>query len=469
MKDLFDILDDEQKQAVELMLSGKNVALFGNAGTGKSFVIEAFKKLCKRRFVCLAPTGKAAIAINGMTIHRFFNFPIGVLTPQALNLESSIAQFEVMEAIETIIIDEISMVRADTFQAIDWLMRSIVIDDPDLPPVLSQYRKLPFGKRQIIVVGDFLQLGPVTKEEAVKKYLDKVYGGVFAFKTPAWRSANFSFAMLTQIHRQKDVELLHTLDVLRTGGQLEENGSEELERSISQINTMCTGRPPNPDAISICLTRKNAAAINRKELRKLSGDEVTFSAIITGIFPPDSYPVDAVIVLKIGLRVMLQANKYHSDGQYEYLNGETGTVTLISTQESPEVEVKMDSGKVVKVTAYRWVNFAYATEYDATSELQITQREVGSFIQLPLSLAYATTVHKAQGMTLADVNIVLGTQCCFAHGQLYTALSRCKTQERMVIDRPIRIEDSQVNPSVMEFIKNIPEEENEAEDDEPLE
>ena len=446
----------EQQRALDVMLSGKNVFLSGKGGCGKSFIVHEFIKQCPRQLACLAPTGLAALNIAGATIHSFFHFPIGVLSADTVKVQD-LRQKEVIQAIDVILIDEISMVRSDTFQAIDTMLRLCAPD---------AQKDVPFGGKQIIVVGDFFQLAPVVTEADIEEYLGEEFGGIYAFDTPAWKDAAFENIVLQHVHRQTDKSFLKILNAMRTGELMYMKAMVIYERCVgedfsidveadymSDINKICRGKAIDPDAVSLCTTRAAAMQINRQFTDALDGLGYKFTASIWGYFPPETYPVNNVLYVKVGMRVMLRAN-YYCDGDCQYVNGDIGVVIGYNTGIRTEVIVQLISGKRVSVRDNLWQSYRYDLINGPDGKRSIRQRINGCFKQMPLEPAYAMTVHKAQGQTLEAVNLVLG-RGCFAPGQLYTALSRCRSMDRLSFDRKITWSDSIVDEKVVEFYANL--------------
>ena len=449
-------LNYEQEMAIEKMISGNNVFMTGKAGTGKSTVIQEFTRRCNKQLVCLAPTGIAALNIGGQTIHSFFHFPIGVLTTENLKAPDSKFQ-ELLMAVEVILLDEISMVRSDLFQAIDITLRRCAPDG---------LRELPFGGKQIIAVGDFFQLSPVVATPEEQEYLFHTFGGIYAFQTSAWKNANFENIILKNVHRQTDPVFLDILNAARTGDLmywremvlysrlLKDDYTMTVEDChLDVINGQCRQRPRNPDAVYLCTTKKQVFKINQQASEKMCGQEFNFEARIDGDFPREDFPVDCSLKLKQGMRVMLRANKY-SDGGIDFVNGDIGVVIMCVNGLIPQVIVQLENGRSVNVGKATWLKYQYILTTAPDGSRLIMQMTVGWFTQIPLVPAYAMTVHKAQGLTLSAINLVLGNGC-FANGQLYTALSRCRSMDKITLDRPIELGDSIVDDAVVKFYEQI--------------
>lgn len=432
-------LDHEQQMGLEAMLAGKNVFLTGRAGTGKSTVINEFIRHNLPNLVCVAPTGMAARNLDhAQTLHRCFNLQIGIAYPPLpAYLEHDRA--DLLRTIKTVLIDEISMVRSDVFMAVDCLLRRYASDNK---------QHLPFGGRQMIVVGDFFQLPPVATRDEQEEYLEDQFDGIYAFNTPAWQEAAFGKIELTQIYRQTDPEYIEFLNEIRNCGPgladwLKHANQRVWQGFIAAVEsaTMC-----------LCCRKLEANAINAWAMAQLADPGIVLEGHRHGYFPEEELPVAWNLLIKHGAKVMLQGNLSPLPGpaHYRYVNGDIGTV-LDYDASSKSVVVQLEHGPVVTVKPASWDNYEYTTWRDEDGSLQIRQEIVGTFRQLPLAPAYATTIHKAQGQTLGKVHLVLGNGC-FAPGQLYTALSRVRSFADLTLDRPIRLSEAFCDAMVLDFI-----------------
>lgn len=432
------LLNGEQEAAIELLKSGVNVFLTGEAGTGKSTLVREFIRRCGHECIVLAPTGIAALNAGGTTIHSQMRLKPGLLNPLNLEPLTDGNCCRALRMAKTIIIDEISMVRSDLFCAMDARLRELVP---------SIFRDRPFGGKQIVLVGDFMQLPPVVGSEEERDFLDGRLGGKFAFETDLWAAAMFRTVFLRTVHRQNEDALFRSaLNNLRHG---------KIESAVKVLNNHCRGKktfsvPP----ICLCTTNREANAINEYAQKKIKGDSRSFHAEIHGSFPETDYPTESCLELTVGARVMVLCNQ-RKDGVIECVNGDIGVVSSFASRDSPIVEVQLDNGKKVQLEPHTWEKGEYSHEVDLETGMPVMRQNIiGSFSQIPLRLAYAITIHKSQGLSFNSVYLRLG-RGCFDHGQLYTALSRCRTLSGLQIDRPVTPEDLIIDESVVRFHADI--------------
>ena len=416
------ILNVEQQNALERMLAGDNVFLTGPAGTGKTAVIRMFMQQCRKKLVCLAPTGLAALNLGkAVTIHHFFEFGPEMEDPMK---QSSPNLLKKLAAVDVFLIDEISMVSSLLLHRIENL--------------LSQAKGCmrPFGGKQIIVVGDFHQLPPVISDENLRGYVESKFQSVFAFAARAWIDASFTTIVLRQFIRQRDPDFIEILQAIRYG-------NHDMLSILKRLNVRVMPRPDH--AVTLCCRRCDADSINQIELSKLHDTGKLFVGKITGIFPEEDMPTSMNLTLKRGEKIMLLANHAGKDG-YDYVNGDIGTV-LDYNESMVKVSLKW---KIVLVKPHRWTKYDYI--FDQEKEI-LSCCEIGSYTQMPIISAYAMTIHKAQGLTLDKVHIHLGNGC-FENGQFYTALSRVRCMNDLTLEIPAKAGDLIVNPLIQYFSKD---------------
>lgn len=427
-------LNEGQRAAVEAIRSGKNVFLTGEGGTGKSVTVGRAVSLLRsdgREVAICAPTGVAAQNVRGATIHSAFGFS---LAPKVADELEGVSPSKVVRAADTIIIDEVGMVRRDLMDAI---AMAVEIDN-------DRRARIPGARRlQLVVVGDFSQLPPVVTK-ADKPALVAHYGqesadsGFYAFEADGWRRMSFVTCQLTEPMRQSDPVFVAMLNRARIGDQ----------SCLSYFNHLA-GRGEVPDkAVSLVGKNKVAAEVNESRLTALRGDRRVFSGTVVGEFKGKDMVAQQSLALKVGARVMIVAN----DADAGYANGSTGTVDAFDAVDAsgvPCIAVKLDgSGAVVKVKRKTWENVRYAVEADGDEKKHLVQEVVGRFTQYPLKLAWAITFHKSQGQTLESVVIDPST---FAPGQLYVGLSRATSADGIWLMRPIKGEDLIADDDVTQF------------------
>ncbi len=393
----------------------------GRAGTGKSTLLRMICEEATTDTVVLAPTGLAAINVGGQTIHSFFGFPPRLL--QTGDIRRS-RNGRVMRKLDLLIIDEVSMVRSDLMWAIDNALR------------INRGRpREPFGGVRMLMFGDLLQLPPVVQEAEVAAHLAEEYGGPFFFSVPSLQEgAGTQRIELSHVFRQTDDAFVHVLNAIRDGEATEDDLAVLNER-VHPIRTLSEGEP------YVILTPTNAAArrINAAYLDALPGAPHRFDAAVSGEFNESAQPADPSLELKPGAKVMMLRN----DPDRRWVNG---SVALISRIEGKRVFIRLE-GKEHEIEPVAWEHRRYA--FDQASE-KIVETVAGTFKQLPLRLAWALTIHKAQGLTLDNVYIDLG-RGTFAHGQTYVALSRCRSLAGLALARPLVPSDIIFNPAVLGY------------------
>ena len=422
--------------------TGTHLFLTGKAGTGKTTFLRRLKQESPKRMVVLAPTGIAAINAGGVTIHSFFQIPFAPYVPESSFSTNATYRFRfgkekinIIRSMDLLVIDEISMVRADLLDAVDEMLR--------------RYRDhhKPFGGVQLLMIGDLQQLAPVVKEEEwqmLKKYYDTPY----FFSSLALKQTEYCTIELKTVYRQNDGVFLDLLNRIR------ENHCDS--QVLEALNRRCLPDfQPRKEEGYIRLVTHNyqAQRINNYELEQLPGRSYAFRATIDGKFPEYSYPTDEVLELKKGAQVMFVKND--SSGEHRYYNGMIGEVTAVSAS-SIEVRAK-DSGEDFLLQEEEWANAKYVLDEESK---EIVEDIEGTFRQFPLKLAWAITIHKSQGLTFERA--IIDASSSFAHGQTYVALSRCKTLEGLVLSAPLSaravISDREVDRFTETARRNEPDE-----------
>ena len=397
-----------------------NLFLTGKAGTGKTTFLKRLKELSPKRMIVLAPTGIAAINAGGMTIHSFFQLPFSPYIPgttfgsgEQKRYQFSKLKRNIIRSIDLLVIDEISMVRSDLLDAID--------------SVLRQYRKrhdLPFGGVQLLMIGDLQQLAPVVTPQE-EHLLGQHYDTPFFFSSNALKQVGYLTVELKKIYRQQDEQFISLLNQIR-----ENKASEATLQALNQ--RYIPNFVPPKESNYIRLTTHNAPAqyINEQQLAALPSQSFSFTADIEGDFPETSYPADFTLTLKSGAQVMFIKN----DPQHRFYNGMIGEVIGVRTDEdgSKIIVRSKDSDEEFDLEKMEWTNAKY-TLNEKTKEIEETVE--GKFMQYPLRLAWAITIHKSQGLTFEHA--IIDASHSFTHGQTYVALSRCKTLEGMVLSEPL--------------------------------
>lgn len=428
-----------------ISFTDKHLFLTGRAGTGKTTFLHNLKSITYKRHIVVAPTGVAAINAGGVTIHSFFQLPFGPQIPEELakhnvgvsaDARHAASRFQrftrekinIIKSLDLLVIDEISMVRADMLDAID--------------AVLKRYRTRdkPFGGVQLLMIGDLQQLAPIAKEDEWRLLKD-YYESVYFFSSKALQKSDYVSIELDTVYRQTDKEFIHLL------GKVRENKLDN-ETLAALANRYIPNFKPDEDEGYITLTTHNYQArdINIYRLQGIKGKTYTFNAETTGEFPPYNYPTEEELKLKTGAQVMFIKNDPAPEKLF--YNGKIGKITGID-DDIIYVRCK-DNDELIEVTPLEWQNCRY-TLNEQTKE--ISETIIGSFKQYPLKLAWAVTIHKSQGLTF-DKAIIDANQA-FAHGQVYVALSRCRTLEGMVLSTNITSQALKTDYQVGKYVKNL--------------
>lgn len=419
-----------------LQNTGIHLFLTGKAGTGKTTFLKKLKEVSPKRMIIVAPTGVAAINAGGVTIHSFFQLPFGPYIPSA-NKEgnqnnSSINRFSrdkinIIRSMDLLVIDEVSMVRADLLDAIS--------------DVLCRYkdRTKPFGGVQLLLIGDLQQLAPVAKEDEWN-LLKEHYHSTFFFDSKALSASKYYCIELTQVFRQSDSRFINLLNNIREN-KFDDGTLQSLnQRYIPDFS-------PDDQQGYITLTTHNyqAQQLNNRKLAELPGKSYTFTAEVNNDFPEYSYPTDQRLELKCGAQVMFVKND--SSGDHRYYNGKIGKIVFINPN---KITVVGEDGNEIQVEKETWTNVKYTINPDTKD---ITETIAGTFSQYPLKTAWAITIHKSQGLTFEHA--IIDASAAFSHGQVYVALSRCKTLEGLVLSSQITRNAMIKDMRILEFSSSV--------------
>src|SRR5574344_112076 len=417
--------------------TGENLFLTGKAGTGKTTFLRNLREKSCKRIVVLAPTGIAAINAGGVTIHSFFQLPLAPFVPDtSFKMADKHYQFSkekrnIIRSMDLLVIDEISMVRADLLDAVDDSLRRF------------RDRYKPFGGVQLLMIGDVQQLAPVVKDsewEMLKEYYDSPY----VFDSNALNSTSYKTIELKNVYRQQDSHFLALLNRIR------ENTADRMV--LDELNKRYVPHfVPKKEDGYIRLTTHNyqSQQINDRELSMLPGRAVSFKAQVKDDFPEYSYPADEMLMLKAGAQIMFLKN----DTEHRYYNGMIGTVTYVD--EHSIIVLPKDATEAFSLETAEWSNSKYVLDKENN---EIKEEVMGVFSQYPIRLAWAITIHKSQGLTFDRA--IIDAHLSFAHGQTYVALSRCRTLEGLILDAPLSasaiIADGKVDEFNREAAQNIP-------------
>lgn len=397
--------------------TGRSIFLTGKAGTGKTTFLKYITRSISKRYVILAPTGVAAINAGGTTIHSFFQLPLCPYLPDVKELVTEYQmperyrrlrkeRLKIIRTLDLLIIDEISMVRADLLDAVDMSLRT--------------FRRIdkPFGGVQLLMIGDAHQLSPVVKESE-RQYMSQVYPSPYFFHSKALQKIDYITIELQKVHRQKDPDFLDILNAVR-----EDRITNNL---LQKLNARVGAFDSDVDVIRLTTHNIQADNVNASKLAELPSEPVLLEADIEGEFPENSYPVERALALKKGAQVMFVRN----DPEGRFYNGKIGIVESLTPEGA--VTVVDDEGQMIPVDQAVWENIEYALDEESG---EIMPEVIGTFRQIPLRIAWAVTIHKSQGLTFDKVIIDAGAS--FAFGQVYVALSRCRTLEGISLETPIR-------------------------------
>lgn len=427
-----EITEEFDKALNVLLHTDESIFITGKAGTGKSSLLRHFTNTTDKKYIVLAPTGIAALNVGGQTIHSFFRFPPGEINPKSIKFDYM--REDLFEQLEMVIIDEVSMVRSDLMNGIDVSLRMNTGND------------IPFGGVQMVFIGDMFQLPPVIRNQERHKILNE-YGGEYFFDAPVFsENFHYHFLELTKVFRQseEEAEFIEILNRVRSNAV--------TDNDIKKLNSRYN---PSSDNSGIYLTsrRNTAREINNARLIELEGESKEFIGELKGKYEElanedekrleSKLPAPYKLNLKEGAQVMMLKN----DPLKRWVNG---TIATVISLKDNEITISID-GKTDKLDKEIWMEVKYF--YNRESG-EIEEEVVAEFIQYPVRLSYAVTIHKSQGKTFDNVTIDVG-RGAFAHGQMYVALSRCTTLEGITLKRPIRKSDIITDRRIASFYKNM--------------
>ena len=433
-----DTKNQEWQQALQVIqYSRRSLFLTGKAGTGKSTFLRYVAQHTKKKYVILAPTGIAAINAGGQTLHSFFKLPFHPLLPNdsrynirniRKTLKYSGDTTKLLRELELIIIDEISMVRADIIDFIDKVLR-----------IYCRNMRVPFGGKQLLLVGDIFQLEPVIKEDEWR-LMQPFYASAYFFSAKVWQEMELVSIELRKVYRQSDARFIGLLDRIRQN----QTTAEDLRAINERLDASPKkGKKEGALAITLATRRDTVDYINDQKLKELEGRSSVFQGVIKGEFPETSLPAPMELEVKPGAQVIFIKN----DKEKRWVNGTLGVVIYIDEGEGI-ITVVDEDGHEYDVEREVWENMRYTFN---EKEQKIEEELLGTFVQFPLRLAWAITVHKSQGLTFRQVKIDFSGGGAFAGGQTYVALSRCTSLEGITLTEPIRQSDIFVRAEVVSF------------------
>ena len=424
-------INEKFKEAIGAVNGGKNVFITGKAGTGKLTLLKIIRDDINKNYVVLAPTGVAVVNIGGQTIHSFFKFRPDITIEKVLKKYRNIRDSELYKNLEILIIDEISMVRADLLDCVNQFLK---MHGPN--------KNAPFGGIQLVFIGDLYQLPPVVTYKE-KEIFNSLYESPYFFDSKAFKETNFKLIELEKIYRQTEADFISILNAVRN------RSIDDRLLSLLNKNVDFKFKPnSNEEFIELVTVNSKADEINYKRLQELTGRMYTYEGIITGNFDERSYPAPYVLDLKVGSQIMLTNN----DKLGRWINETVGRIEKIKKDDDREIVfVRLENGKLVDVSSNTWEIFKFS--YDRVNN-KITTETTESFTQYPIILSWAITIHKSQGKTFQKVIVDMG-KGSFAHGQTYVALSRCTTLSGLVLRVPIQKHHIMLDWKVVNFLTSF--------------